>query len=106
MVHDQIDAVQPAPDDKQPAGAVPQAADQHHQQKIQVSPETAAAVAAERDVQVVAQEARQRDVPAPPELNDASRLVGRIEIDRQLDAEQARQPDRDVAVAGKIEVDL
>ena len=34
------------------------------------------------------------------------RLVGRVEVERQLDAEHARQADRHVGVAGEVEVEL
>jgi len=45
-------------------------------------------------------------VPAPPEDGDGSRLVRRVEVQRQAHAEQARQPDRHVGIAGKIEIEL
>src|SRR5216110_1355787 len=45
-------------------------------------------------------------MPAAPELADIDRLIGRIEVERQPHAEQARQSDRHVGVAGKIEIDL
>ena len=45
-------------------------------------------------------------MPAPPELDDAIRLVGRVEVDGQRDAEQQRETDCHVGVAGKVEVDL
>ena len=48
----------------------------------------AVAVAAERDVQVVAQPARERDVPATPEVLDGARRVGRVEVHGDLEAEQ------------------
>ncbi len=45
-------------------------------------------------------------MPAAPEIDDAARLVGRVEVERQLHAEEQRQPDRHVAIAGKVKVDL
>ena len=66
----------------------------------------AAAVAAERDVEVVAQEARQRHVPAPPEVADRHGAVGRVEVERQPQAEHQREADRHVGVAGEVEIDL
>ena len=45
-------------------------------------------------------------MPAAPELDDIGRLVGRVEVERQSHAEQARQSDRHVRVPGEIEVDL
>src|SRR5258706_12737419 len=45
-------------------------------------------------------------MPAAPEVDDVLRLVGRIEIQRQLHTEDTRQTDRHVGVARKIEVEL
>ena len=72
---DERGAVDPAPDDERPAGAVPEPADEHRQHQVAVREERPAAVAAERDVEVVAQPARERHVPAPPEVGDRRRRV-------------------------------
>ena len=106
MVHRQRRAVQPAPGDEGPVGAVPQPAQQHGDDDVRRLAQRAAAVAAERDVEVVAQEARQRHVPAPPEIADRHRAVRRVEVERQAQPEHQRQADRHVGVAGEIEVDL
>ena len=106
VVDDEIHAVQTAPEDERPARAVPQPAEQHRDDQVQVASRRPLAVAAERDVEVVAQKARQRHVPAPPELDDVLRLVGRVEVERQLHAEHARQTDRHVGVAREVEVEL
>ena len=60
----------------------------------------------ERHEHVVAQKARQRHVPALPEVQDAGGAERRIEIVRQLDAEQQRHADRDIGIAGEVEEDL
>ena len=65
--------MQQAPDDEVPARAVPEAAEEEHGDQVDVAARRADAVAAERDVEVVAEPGRQRDVPAPPELLDACR---------------------------------
>ena len=65
------------------------------------------AVAAERDVEVVAQPGRQRDVPAPPELGDARR-PGRASRSSAGTRSRASAP-RPIAmsrVAGEVAVDL
>src|SRR6202011_1852123 len=67
MIDAEIDAVQAAPHQEIPARAVPEPAEQHRHQQIDVTARLAEPVAAERNIEVVAQEARQRDVPAPPE---------------------------------------
>ena len=42
-------------------------------------PRPPVSVAAERDIEMVAEESHQRDVPPPPEIGDRQRLIGRIE---------------------------
>ena len=95
-----------APHRKRPRRAVPEAADEHREHEVHVAPALAVPISAERDVEVVAQEPRERHVPAPPEFRDVCRLVGRGEIQRQHDAEHPREADRHVRVAGKIKVEL
>ena len=95
-----------APGDERPAGAVPEPADEHGQHEVAVREERAAAVSAERDVEVVAQPARQRHVPAAPEIGDRGRRVGGVEVLREREPEQERDPDRHVRVAEEVGVDL
>src|SRR5579871_2154189 len=70
VVDAEIGAMQRAPCHKRPGRAVPEATEQHRDHQIDVAPHTAVPVAAERDVEIVAQELRQRHVPAPPEIDD------------------------------------
>ncbi len=106
VVDHQVEPVQRAPCDEGPGGAVPEPAEQHGEEEVAVAPRRAVPVAAERDIEVVAQETRQRHVPAPPEIDDIDGLVWRIEIERQSDSEAARRPDRHVGIAGEIVVEL
>src|ERR1017187_4249259 len=53
-----------------PCAASHDPAEQHRDHQVHVAAELAAPVAAERDVEVVAQESRERHVPAPPEIGD------------------------------------
>ena len=45
-------------------------------------------------------------MPPAPKIDDALRLVGRPEIERQHDAEHPRRTERHVRVSGEVEVDL
>jgi len=45
-------------------------------------------------------------VPSPPKLDDAARLIRRLEVLREAHVQHQGQADRHVAVPGKIEVDL
>ena len=60
----------------------------------------------ERQEHVVAQEPRQRHVPALPENPGGSWPKRRIKIVGNFDAEQQCQADRDVGIAGEVEKDL
>ena len=62
--------------------------------------------AAERDVEIVAQEVRQRDVPAAPEIAQIGRQIRAAEILRQHESEQQRRADRHFGVGGEIEKEL
>ena len=95
-----------APNHEGPGGAVPQAAQQHRDQKIDVAPSRSLSIAAERDVKIIAQEPRQRHVPAPPEIDQRKRFIRRVEIERETHADHQRQADRHVGVAGEIVIEL
>ena len=91
LVDDEVAAVERTPHDEVPRSAVPQPTQEHREHEVAVGGEVRPPVAAERDVQVVAQPVRQRDVPAPPELGDVARQVRLTEVDDEVDAEQARR---------------
>src|ERR1043166_8205542 len=99
-------AVIKAPHDEPEAGAVPQPAEEHGDGEIAQGFQPPFALATERNVEIVAQPTRQRDVPALPEFRGRGREIGREEIARQLDAEQLGDAAGDVGIGGKIAVDL
>ena len=99
-------AVIAAPDHEVPTRAVPQAAQQHGQHQIAIGLQRAVPVAAQRNVEIVAQPAGERHVPAMPEIGDAEGQIRAAEIHREMEAEQHRHADGHVGVAGKIEEDL
>src|SRR4051794_37364266 len=61
-------AVISAPDDKGPRRPMPQAAEQHRHHQVEIGAACSATVAAERDVEVIAQPGAEADVPAAPEV--------------------------------------
>ena len=95
-----------APDGVAPGRPVPEAAQEHHDEEVDVSAHRAAAVAAEGEVEVLAQPGAERDVPAPPELGQVTGEIRMVEVQRELVTEQAGQPHRDEGVAGEIGVNL
>ena len=85
---------------------MPQAAQHHGQQKVDVTPRRPLAIPAQRHIQIIAQKARQRHVPAAPKVDDAGSLVRRGKVKRQAHAHHARQPDGHIGVTRKIKVEL
>ena len=98
--------VDAAPSDERPIGAVPKTAHQEDDEHVADGLPLANARTAKRDVEVVAEPRRERDVPTPPKLRDVAREVRRLEVGHELDAKEFGGADGDVAVAGEIPVDL
>jgi hypothetical protein len=105
-VNRQCRSVQRAPDDVNPVGAMPQPAQQHRNHQVEVRAEFSFFIAAQRDVEVVAQPGGQRNMPPLPEVLDGDGLVRAPEVFGQLKPEQQRQTDRHVGIPGKIAVNL
>ncbi len=85
---------------------MPQTAQHHRDHDVAHGARLAAGAAPERDVEVVAQPARQRHVPAAPEVLEVARRVGRVEVLGEPEAEQQGEADGDVRVAAEVAVDL
>src|SRR5947209_6029735 len=63
-------------------------------------------IAAERDIEIVAQPKRQGYVPTPPEFDERARRIRLAEIPRQSYSQQQGQPDCHVGIAAEIAVNL
>ncbi len=85
---------------------MPEPAQYEGRHEVQVNPGRGATIAAERNIEVIAQVAAERNVPPSPEILDIQCLVRRIEIDGQPDVEQQCRPDRHVTVTAEIEIKL
>ena len=105
-VPDQQHALIDAPEHERPGRAVPEAADDHRQHQVAVERSRAAAAAAQRDVEVVAEPGREADVPAGPEVLRAGGEVGQVEVQGQLEAQALGDPPGRVGVAREVAVDL
>jgi hypothetical protein len=103
---DKSQTVQSAPNDKIPGGAMPEAAEQHRQHQVAPGEPFRTAISTERDVEIVPQPGAERNVPASPEIGNVRREVGKIEVDRELVAQQARARYGHVGVSAEIAVDL
>ena len=99
-------AVHRSPCHEVPRSTMPQSAHKHRQNQIDVSHELALAVSAKRDVDIIAQPTRQRDVPSVPELGNRRTLVRAVEVLRKVKSEQKSNSDSHIAVARKVAVNL
>lgn len=82
------------------------AADYLGGEEICVGSDVAFAVAAKRDVDVVADEAREGHMPFSPKALDICGEVGEVEVFRDSKSETTGTADRDVGVIGEVTVDL
>ena len=85
---------------------MPKSTEHHRDDHVSSGHEPRAAASAERKIDVVAQERRQRHVPPSPELGHVRCLVRRVEVLGQAEAEEVAQADSHVAVSRKVEVHL
>ena len=67
-----------APEGEFPCGAVPETAEEHDEEEIEVGASVAFAIPAKRDVEVITQPRRKGQVPTFPELGDVRRRVSRL----------------------------
>ena len=61
-------------------------------------------VSAKGNVKVIPKPASQRNMPPTPELSDAGRYIGVVEIFGKVKSQHFSQPDSHIAVAGKIKI--
>ena len=95
-----------SPEHVGPSGTVPEPAEKEGDKGVQDLAGTGAAVATERDIDVVTQPGHQRDMPAAPEITDGGGEIGCAEVLHQLDAEETGTADSNVGVAREVAVDL
>jgi hypothetical protein len=98
--------VEAAPDEKGPSGAVPQTADQVDGQDVDIGAHRPPAAAAQRDIDAFTQKRGQGNVPPLPEFSHAERTVGGVKIYGQAESQETGAAGGDVAVAGKIKIQL
>ena len=88
MIRGNQDTVIQSPNDEGPSRSVPQSAQCHDKDDIA----DITLVSAQRNVDVVANPKRQRDVPAAPELSNVQRFVGPFEVLGKGKPEQSAEP--------------
>ena len=95
-----------APGDKVPCSAVPQSGCRPNDGNVEDPASGGHAIAAEGDVQIVAEPAAERHMPPAPELGDAAGDERIIEVLEKVEAEYMTEPDCHVAVTREIKVNV
>lgn len=99
-----VNAIQKPPHHIGEAGTMPQAACEEHDDLVQILAEFTLSVAAEGNVQIIAEPVGEADMPAPPQFGKAVRGQRAAEIFHQADAEHLARADGDIRTGGKITV--
>ena len=86
--------------------AVPEPGREPDDQQIEDHAPAAAAAAAEREIQIVAEPRAERDVPPAPELRHAQREIRAAEVLRQVEAEHPADADGHERVAPEVKIEL
>ncbi len=89
-----------------PRCAVPQTGQEPDNEQIENLPPGTLSVAAQRDVDVIAEPCAHADVPASPEFRDAFGFVRVFEVFCEMKTEEFAEPDRHIGVAAEIKIDL
>ena len=74
--------------------------------KVEDLAATAYAIAAQRDIDVLAEESAEGDVPSAPEFGHRCGDVGVVEVFKKGKAKDAPDADGHVGIAGEVEIDL
>lgn len=80
LMNNERHAMSTTPRNKLPRGTMPQATYKHREEVVEIHSELTMTVAAQRNIEVVAQPLRERYVPAVPKLGDILRLIGKVEV--------------------------
>ena len=98
--------IEDTPENKVPVGAMPQASQEPHNKQVEYSSQSAPAIAAKRDINILSKPATERHMPASPEFGDIAAEVGDVEVAHQFDSKQFGRTDGNVAVAGEVSINL
>src|ERR1017187_8999334 len=105
-VNRQGDAMQRPPKHKIPTGTMPQPAEKHGPQKIDIGPTRSFPAPAERNIEIVAEPARKGNMPSAPEFGNAERTVRHLKVFHEMKTHHAGAANRHVRVTGEVAVYL
>ena len=100
--HQQNGIVQP-PQNEVPRRTVPHPGEEPHDENVSLLVVT---VAAERNVDIIAEERAEGHMPSPPELGRAPGDERIVEVFKEAEAEHSAKPDGHVGVSGELEIEL
>ena len=95
-----------SPDNEVPCGTMPEPACQPRHDEIDMGPDFSFPVSSERDIQVIADEPAQGDMPLAPELGWVSGQVRAVEVDGEVEIHDTGCPDGNIRVSREIAEDL
>ena len=95
-----------APAHERPVRTMPNATHEHHEEKVEVHATRRYAVATQRNVQVIAEPARERNMPALPEVRNADRAIRAVEVAREMEPEHKAKTNRHIRIRREVKVNL
>ena len=105
-VHHLRQAKERAPNHEIPTRTMPQASQEHGDENIEAGAQVAFTVATERDIHIVANPRRERNMPASPKVAHTVGLIWCVEVGWESEAQQQRDAYRHIAVAAKVAIEL
>ena len=98
--------VDQTPDNEIPAGTVPKTTHQENNKRIADGLGLSVFGAPERNIEVISEPRRERDVPAAPKLGEVSGEVWEFEVTQQFKAKEFGGTERNIGIAREVSVDL
>ena len=105
-MHRQSQAMHASPGHKMKAGTMPQSAQKHGDEEVDVLSDFAFAVSTQRNIDVIANPSGKRDVPTTPKIGDANGRIRSVEVEWEVETQEKGDADGHVGVAGEITIDL
>ena len=85
---------------------MPQSAQEHRDNQVDILAHLTLTVATHRDIDIVTNPRRQRDMPATPEIGDTLRTVRGVEVHGKTEAQQQGNTDSHITITGEVAIDL
>ncbi len=106
LFHEQQEEIEQAPAQECPVRTVPDTGQRPDDEEITDPAQLRDAVAAQRNVGIVAEPRAERDMPAPPEFRCTARDIRIVEVLRKAEAEHPPQANGRITVSREIKVNL